>query len=419
MDSVSKSHSRRAIAQELAHGWRLLLGATLGVALGISALPFYTFGMFMRAIETDLHWRRSEIALAQTSWAIVLALMSPVVGALIDRVGHRLPIAASFVGLVLSFTLLGTLVASPLAFIAVYTLMAVTASASSPLPFAKLVAANFTRARGIALGITLTGTGLSALIASRYLGKLVEQAGWQAGYLALALVVAILGPLSYWLISARAPVAATSPSKAAADGIRISRALRTGVFWQLAAIFFLVTFAASGLVAHLVPILTAAGATPSAAASIVGIVGISVIAGRLTIGALIDLLPVRYVAAGAFLLTATGCFLILHFGTAFAWTTALGVGFALGAEVDLMGYCTARYFGFHAYGSIYGAQYGLTIVGVAISPVWMALLEESRGYDSVLSIATIITLTAAMLCLALPRSPSGLRSYEPIPSDPH
>jgi len=126
-------------------------------------------------------------------------------------------------------------------------------------------------------------------------------------------------------------------------------------------------------------------------------------AGRLAIGTLIDIYPVRYVASIAFLLTATGCFLLLQLGANFAWSAAIGVGFALGTEVDLMGYCTARYFGLRHYGSIYGAQYGFAILGVAASPVWMAVMSESHGYRLVLQTATIITVGSAALSVVLPQ----------------
>jgi cyanate permease len=387
-------------AVEFREGWKVLLGATLGASLGIAALPFYTFGIFMRAIEADAHWSRSEIALAQTFWSIVLALASPFVGGLIDRLGFRRPIAFSLAAIVCCFLMLGSVVRTPAMFVFVYTLMALMGAASSPLPFAKLIAANFNRKRGLALGIALAGTGIAALLAPLCLGPIIQNAGWRMGYIALAVAIAVLAPACLWLIGrSKGP---SVQDKREENGLSFIQAIKSTVFWQLAGIFFLVTFGASGLVAHLVPILTEAGTAPPKAAAIVGVVGISVMAGRLAIGTLIDIFPVRYVASVAFLLTATGCFLLLQFGANFAWSAALGVGFALGTEVDLMGYCTARYFGLRHYGSIYGSLYGCAILGVAASPVWMAVVSVSYGYKPVLQTAVAVTVTSATLSFALP-----------------
>jgi cyanate permease len=396
------AEDRRTGTFEFREGWKVLLGATLGASLGIAALPFYTFGIFMRAIVADAHWRGSQIALAQTSWSIALALASPFVGGLIDRLGFRRPIAFSLTAIVCCFILLGSVVRSPAMFIFVYALMAIMGAASSPLPFAKLISGKFNRKRGLALGITLAGTGFAALLAPMLLGPVIQHSGWRAGYLSLALVIAILAPACLWLIG-RGSAANIGRTERAETGLSFIKAIQSPVFWQLAGIFFLITFGASGLVAHLVPILTESGTAPSKAAAIVGIVGISVMAGRLAIGTLIDIFPVRHVAGVAFILTASGCFLLLRLGANFAWCAAAGVGFALGTEVDLMGYCTARYFGLRHYGSIYGALYGFAILGVAASPVWMAVLAESHGYKSVLQMATAITIGSAALSFALPR----------------
>lgn len=392
----------RTATLEFREGWRALLGATLGASIGIAALPFYTFGIFMRAIEADAHWRRSEIALAQTCWSIVLAVVSPFVGGLIDRLGFRRPIAFSLTAIACCFLLLGSVIHSPALFVLVYALMAAMGAASSPLPFAKLISGRFQRARGMALGITLAGTGVAAFLAPLLLGPVIQNAGWRAGYLRLALSVVILAPISLWLIG-RDKVTAVEQHGRVETGVSFVKAIQAAAFWQLAGIFFLVTFGASGLVAHLVPILTEAGIAPSKAAAIVGVVGVSVMAGRLAIGTLLDMFQVRYVASVAFILTSIGCYLLLQLGAQFAWTAAIGVGFALGTEVDLMGYCTGRYFGLRRYGSIYGTLYGFAILGVAASPLWMAVVSESYGYQPVLQAAVAITIASAALSFVLPR----------------
>ncbi|HEX7947192.1 MAG TPA: hypothetical protein VF495_21185, partial [Phenylobacterium sp.] len=74
---------------EFAASWPALFAATVGVALSVSALPFYTAGVFVQPLQAAFGWTRGEIAGANTAlfWAIGLA--SPIVGLAIDRMGVR------------------------------------------------------------------------------------------------------------------------------------------------------------------------------------------------------------------------------------------------------------------------------------------------------------------------------------------
>ncbi len=378
------------------------MGALLGMMIGISALPYYSFGIFLSAIESGEHWSRTEIAFAQTVWALALACASPAVGFLIDRFGFRRPVGLSFLLMALSQLAIAYFARSPIAFIALYALMALSGAATSPLPFAKLVAARFTKARGIALGITLAGTGVATFIAPRFLAEIIAAHGWRGGYLALALTVAIVAPIVLLLAKGTVQTDAATGAEAKA-GVSFREACRGRIFWQLNIAFGVVTLASAGLIAHMVPIMRQSGASPADAAAVISWVGLSVVIARLTIGLLVDLLPIRTVAAGVFAFTSFGIVALSTNGVSAAPLTALGLGFALGAEVDLMGYCTARYFGFRDYGSIYGVQYGISIIGVALSPAWMGWLAGDNSYALVLVIAAVGTAIGAVMALALPR----------------
>jgi MFS family permease len=404
---------RPSATSEFREGWRILLGATLGVTVGIGALPFYSFGLFMRAIETEEHWTRAAIAIAQSSWAIALAIASPFLGALIDRLGFRGPVAFSLLSVAGGFYLLGSVVDSPLSFALIYGVMAAAGAASSPLPFAKLISAHFHASRGMALGTMLTGTGVAALIASWVLGPTIQSAGWRGGYVCLCLITGVLSPISLFLIGENQVIiehAAEEPE----EGGDLKSAFRSLRFWHLAGIFFLLTIGTSGLVAHLVPILVEAGVSPARAALIVGIVGISVMISRLAIGRLLDIFPVNRVAGIALTMTAFGCFSLLQYGSKWSGCAAIGVGVALGTEIDLMGFCTGRYFGIRRYGTIYGALYGCTILGVAASPVWMAVMAQAFGYRLVLETTILIVAIAATLGLFLPRTPADSAHLEDL-----
>ncbi len=80
-----------------------------------------------------------------------------------------------------------------------YGVMAVLGAGTSPVTWTSAITANFDRTRGMALGLTLTGTGICAVLAPQYGVWLVESFGWRVAYLGLALLpILFAGPIVYF-----------------------------------------------------------------------------------------------------------------------------------------------------------------------------------------------------------------------------
>lgn len=60
------SHQGDKSKGEFARGWRVLLGAILGIAIGIAAVPGPAIGIFLRDLQAEFGWSRAEIALGPT-----------------------------------------------------------------------------------------------------------------------------------------------------------------------------------------------------------------------------------------------------------------------------------------------------------------------------------------------------------------
>ncbi|MBF2754223.1 MAG: hypothetical protein ISN29_03070 [Gammaproteobacteria bacterium AqS3] len=77
---------------------------------------------------------------------------------------------------------------------------------------------------------------------------------------------------------------------------------------------------------------------------------------------------------------------------------ALAVGFTVGAEIDLIGYLAARYFGLKNYGVIYGVIFGVTIFGLGVAPFLAGLAYDALGnYDWAIAASGIGLLLSAVL----------------------
>jgi MFS family permease len=406
-----KTQASPTAATEFAQGWSKLLGALLGLAIGVHSLPFNTSGLFMKGLQAEFGWTRTQISLGPTVLIAALGLAAPFVGGLIDRFGERRLIAPGLVVLALFFATMSQLSGSIYQFYAALALAGILAAGSATPTYTRIINGAFDKARGTALGIALIGTGLATAIAPPLLSLLIEAHGWRAGYLAIAIVIASLTPIILLLLGKTAPTQGDHPLKA--EGHSVGQAVRDPTFWLLAAVFLGVALASNGLTVHFVPMLTDQGFSPEKAAALASGIGLFLIVGRLLTGVLIDRFFAPRVAAIIFLVSAAGFLVVVWGGARFALAGALAVGLSFGAEIDLIGYLTARYFGLKAYGRLYGLLYAVCLVGTGLSPFLYGVGFDHYGtYLPVLKVAALLLAMCGVLCLFMRRFPAmdGMKS---------
>ena len=164
----------------------------------------------------------------------------------------------------------------------------------------------------------------------------------------------------------------------------------------------------SGIGANLFASLTDRGLSPSQAATIQGIMGAAIIIGRIGVGHLVDRHWAPGVAAVVLSLPMFGSLLL--YGNPPYWTTVLAViliGLAAGAELDLMSFLTARYFGVLHYSKIYSLLYsGLAICGGSAPMLFAHLYDLNGSYAQSFLMGGAFFLISALLMLLLGRYPS-------------
>jgi MFS family permease len=405
---------RAAMWGELRLGWAVLMGGTLGVALGVAGLPFYTTGIFVHSLQTDFGWTRSQLSTAALISTLMVALCAPVAGLAIDRWGVRLSAAVSMAALATGFVALANMSGTFIQYLLIQTLMFAFAVASTPVSFTRSVNERFDAARGLALGLGLSGTGIAAYLAPPILTVIIAEQGWRAAYWHMAALVALAIPVVVYLLG-RGPKAVTgsatpSPGRIVRNSGRLTFAemFTDATFLRLLAIFFFLALGVAGFVLHLIPMLTDAGVPAAEAARTQARLGLAVIVGRLAVGVAVDHFFAPRVAAASLGLTICGIVALALAGPSIAPLSAFAIGFALGAEVDLIGYLTARYFGMDHYGRRYGVLYASFILGTGFSPVMIsALAEAAGGYRPALWTCAGLVTIAALLLASAPRFSSA------------
>lgn len=402
--------------EELGGGWPTLAGATLGVAVGAAALPFYTAGVFASALEPEFGWTRSQFATVSLVTTFTIVLCAPAAGLAVDRFGVRYPAAFSLAALAAGFAGLASMDGSFGQYALIQIALFAFGVASTPISFTRAVNERFAAARGLALGLTLSGTGIAATFAPPAVAAIIAGYGWRQAYWSLAMLVVAAIPFVVMLLKpARDALErrGRTTTVTTANAAPVRHQLRDARLIRLLAAFFFLALGVSGFVLHLVPLLTDQGLALTEAAAIQARLGIAVIAGRLIVGLAVDYFFAPRVAAVSLCVTIAGIIALASAGTPAAPWAALAIGFALGAEVDLIGYLTARYFGMAAYGRLYGILYGAFILGTGISPVLIAMQVARNGsYTSALWSCAAFVAVSVVLLASAPAFPSATASND-------
>jgi MFS family permease len=384
---------------------RALCGAVIGSATGISALLLYTNGLFVAGLARDFGLTRTQFGFGVLLVTMALALANPAVGWAIDRFGAKRPSVVGLLLLSLGFAGLGASVSSVESYLALQAVVAFLGAASGPVAYTKIVGAAFDRHRGIALGITMTGIGLAATVIPPVLAQVIARYDWRAGYWALS-AIPLAGAIATLAVLPRSAANVSSLSTLPQDSGRSEPAhwVHSRTFWIMAAAFATMSLSFVGLLPHFVPLLTDTGMSAVAAGRIAGEIGLAVVASRLLVGFLLDRVFAPYIAIGVSVIAAGGFVFLILGGPSAASVAAITLGFAIGAELDLMGFLVSRYFGLREFGRIYGWLYSAFIFASGLGPLWVGFTRDLTGtYTLALAIGATGLLIACAVFLLLPR----------------
>jgi MFS transporter, OFA family, oxalate/formate antiporter len=392
--------------EEFAAHWPVVIAAFVGIMMGAWSFPIYILGPLIKPLEAEFGWSRNGIVACTTFLAAGLTLGTPMFGKLADRFSVRTIAVTSMLMFAVCLVLVAWVAGRLWHLQVLYFLMGLLGAGSGGVTFTRAIGSRFEVARGIALGIALTGSGAASFAAPYLVNSLTQTAGWRWVCLVLAgLIVAVALPIVFFGLGGPSAVRAhrgqQSP-QGAVTGASRAEAFRDGRFYVLFAAASLFGLFIGSLLVHLVPMLIDKGVTAARAAQIASINGIAIVVGRLCIGWLLDRFSAAHVGAGMFTLGAFGALVFVALGPASAMFTVAAIGLLLGAELDLLSYMTLKYFGVRHYGAIYGVLFSAYSLASMATPLVSAGLIGWGGYSALFSGAGLAFTTCGVLFLMLP-----------------
>ena len=359
-------------------GWHVTAAAFVGVMVSFAPIVPYTFSLFLNPLHAAFGWHREAISGTFALAAITVAVVSPGIGALLDRFPPRRIILPSIVVFALALASLSRLGPGIQRFYLTYFILGLVANGTAQFAYTRTILTWFSRRRGLALAMLLTGSGVGSILIPPLTQWVIDHHGWRDAYLMLG-GIALLGlPLTGLLVRNRLTPQRVDESPM--SGATVGSALRTAPFWILASIIMLSAFGENGLVTNLAAMLTEHGVRVQAAALALSVRGGAGIIGRLFTGFLIDRLSAPRIQTGILLLSATGTLILAFSGTsAMALLGAALLGIGLGSEADVAPYLLARYFGRKHFSVLYGLTWTAYAIGGATGPMVVGHFYDRTG----------------------------------------
>jgi MFS family permease len=198
---------------EFRTGWPVVVAAMLGIGLGLSPVPFYTIGMLAPELAREFGWTFGDIMGGLPIMTFAVLVASPAVGFLADRIGVR-PVALASVGLfALSFMAFALNPGDIRFFYANWAIMAVLGAGTLPITWTRAVNNRFDDRKGLALGLSLLGTGVFGFLVKPFTALMIAEFGWRGAYLAVGASPCRWrgSPSTMWAIARRMRRSGASP----------------------------------------------------------------------------------------------------------------------------------------------------------------------------------------------------------------
>jgi len=267
-------------------------------AFTAGAAIMHSYAVFLVAFIEEFRWSRGETSIAYSVSQLVAGGSSPLVGALVDRLGPRRLLALG--GAMLLIGLLGSALVTALwQIILLYgIIMTIGANCLGLVVFVPLLSRYFVRRRGMAVSILQSANGFGRAASAPLVQLSISSLGWRETYLAQAAFIAAALPLLAALFrrASRNPVAAEpvtpSPTAAAvplpARSWTLAEAARTPHFWLLFAVYLFTGLGSFLVSLHQLAFAVDVGFDKLYAASVLGIGSFLAIAGTIVTGTLSD-----------------------------------------------------------------------------------------------------------------------------------
>jgi len=211
---------REAAAQESPYAWFRLGVSLLLMTIGGSGM--YAVTVVLPRIQADFGVDRADASLPYTLTMIGFGIGGVMMGRLADRFGVMWPLMLGGIGLGGGFILAGSAGSIWQFNLAQGLMLGLIGSAATFAPLVADTSLWFTRRRGIALGICMSGNYVAGAVWPLVIQTFIDGAGWRSTYIGIGIFCLLtMVPLAL-VYRRRPPAAAAPPAPPVASGLPVA-----------------------------------------------------------------------------------------------------------------------------------------------------------------------------------------------------
>jgi len=265
--------------------------AIIVVALGFLALALAysaraVLGLSMPIWEAQMDWSRSYVSNVAAIALLVMAIVAPVSGYLLDRKGLRFTLLVGLLAVCVSSVLVSVAESRWLLFIGFGVIGGVGFGIVATHVIAAAVARVYPQNVGLASGIATSGSTAGQFIFVPLMALLLASFSWRWGFVGIAIGTAILIPLVWFVPDDRVVVPGESASSWRSD---VNKLLTSPVFHLLFWSYLICGYTTSGVIeTHLLPYASFCGFAPLPSATAYGLLSAVNLLGMIGVGWLTD-----------------------------------------------------------------------------------------------------------------------------------
>ncbi len=394
-------------------GWRVVAGAFVAMVL-VNGLFTYGFTVLVNPIREEFGASLEQVMYSMTLGTLGGLVVGPIVGVLVDRYSVRILMTTGCL-----ITAVGLYLLAQTESIAVFSVlfgitMTLSMNTMSSLPGSAVVSRWFTRNRGKALGIAAMGTSLGGAIIPALTTWWVEASGWRGALENLALLTLLVVTPVVWLTIRNRPEdmgllpegdveAPPVTGDAPVSGLGMKEIVRTRAFWLVGLSMGLMFAAFSSMLANLAPYAQRLGNSEAAIGTMIALLSIAGLVGKLIFGTAADRINLKYGLWGAHaLLLIAFVILLLEPPYWMLLVAAIAFGLSTGGMLPVWNAMMARVFGVDSFGRAMGAMGPLITLCILPAYAIVGRLFDSTGsYAAGLQVFGVAIIVGALLLLPL------------------
>lgn len=403
---LEQATSNSAIA-EWRRNYRFSIAGAFGYATACLAL--YSTGAYVGPIAKAFGWSRMQVTSGLTIAILSSAIFAIPMGMLVDRYGARRFAVPGVLVIATAFALLGTASGNVAQWYFLWALLGVASLPVHPTVWTTAIASRFDRSRGLALAVTLCGASLGTALFPLLAALLTRVLPWNAAIAVHAAIWAIIAfPIVYLFLPGADPDRGSNRAREVnRSSTTLLAGFRSSIYLRLIVVTIFLGASVMAFAISFVPILIDRGAGTMEAAGYASIVGGVAVIARLTSGLLVDRFNPLLVGAVTLLFPVVSALLLLSGNsTTTSILAALFLGMTLGAEIDVLAYLTAKYFGTRDFGALFGGQVAAVGLTSALGPLIVAGIFDRTGSHTLFFYFIVVAMLISSLCIAsLPQTP--------------